>query len=413
MSRLHANEAGRVIAPLGEEVDGRRHVRTRLPVGEGPATLHVLARSHRPDGPPLHVQVGGRHVGAIPPRPDPILTWHELALPAEDMAGDIILSSQGDGMSGWTLAVDHTCGGGDLLSVDGGRTWNDQRIGHLHVAPGRYVIRARASAGHDPPPPTHAWEDLDNPAVEVFRRRLPSQAVDAGDPWTTVRALSTWVCRSWTYRNTGEALQYAPWDPATILEWGAGDRGHGGHVPVVMCVHYAVVLAAACQALGIPARCAALTGSLNGFNGHFVTEVWMQQWGRWVMVDPTFDVTVADARGPLDLRAIRELGADLREHVDAGEGIDDRLATTEGRAWFEENFLRGVCFRNRSLWPRSDFVSRPDQSPPGHGATAYSELDLIWEERNRAEFGMFRWFADEAWFDAPPSTAAAEVDDAQ
>jgi transglutaminase-like putative cysteine protease len=204
-------------------------------------------------------------------------------------------------------------------------------------------------------------------------------------------------------------MQYAPWDPPTILSWGAREQGHAGHLPVVMCVQYAVVLTAACQALGIPARCAALTGSVNGFDGHFVSEVWIERWGRWVMIDPTFDVTVTTDDGPADLDTIRSLGADLRHHVTAGPGIEDRLSTSAGRLWYEENFLQGVCFRNRSLWPRSDFLSRPDLAPPGHGSTSYSELDLVWEEQCRDNgFGMFRFFAGKEWFEAPPS-ARTEV----
>lgn len=404
MSRLVANESGRIVASLGEEVNGRRHARSTLAVGDEDATVYVLARSHRPDGPPLQVQVGGDCAGSIPATGDPVLTWRELPLPRGIGSGanSVTLSSSGSAMDGWTLGVDHTAGAGDSLSIDGGDTWSSDRIGHLHLAPGRYVVRARVGAGEDPSPPAHVWEQPGYPAVEDFVGQLPAAALGSGDPWTTAQTLSTWVCRSWRYRNTSQAIQYTPWDPATILSWGARERGHAGHVPVVMCVHYAVVLAAACQALGIPARCAVLTGSVNGFDGHFVTEVWIERWGRWVMIDPTFDVTVVTDDGPADLNTIRGLGAGLRHKVKAGPGVEDRLCDPAQRLWFEENLLRGVCFRNRALWPRSDFLSRPDLGPPGHGSASYSELDLVWEERSRDGFGMFRSFAGVEWFAAPP-----------
>jgi hypothetical protein len=416
MSGLVTNETGRVVASLGEEVNGRRHARTELALGGDEATLFVLARSHRADGPPLDVRIDGTPVGAIPASGDHVLTWRELRLPRGTGSGtsvksSVTLSSAGHAMDAWSLGVDYTTGGGDQLSFDGGGTWSTDRIGHLHLAPGRYVVRARVENATDPRPPAHAWEDVRHPAVEAFVDRLPVAALASSDALTTARNLSTWVCRSWRYRNTGEATQYTPWDPPTILSWGASEQGHAGHLPVVMCVHYALVLTAACQALGIPARCAVLTGSVNGFDGHFVTEVWSEDLGRWVMLDPTFDVLVHTPDGPAGLDTIRALGAEVRHHVVAGPGIEDRLTMPSQRLWFEQNLLKGVCFRNRGLWPRSDFLSRPDLAPPGHGATSYTELDLVWDERCLDNgFGMFRSFAGVEWFNAPPTRSKVAVD---
>jgi len=406
MSRLVANESGRVIATLGEEVTGLRHARTVLRLDDAPATLYLLARPHRPDGPPLHVAVAGQEVGSLQASTAAdILTWHALELPGGIGPGEVpvALSSEGGGMAAWMLGVDHTTGG-DAVSTDGGDTWVDRRVGHLHLGPGRYVVRARVAGGDDPLPPRHTWEDPNHPAVRALHDQLPAEALNAEDSWTAVRALSTWVCRSWDYRNTTEAAQYAPWDPLTILDWGARSCGHGGQTPVVMCVHYAIVLAAACQALGIPARCAALTGSINGFDGHFVTEVWSAELGRWVMVDPTFDVTLSGPDGPADLPTIQAMGANIsRDAVAAGPGLESRLSAPASQEWFETNLLRGVCFRNRSVWPRSDFLSRPDLSPPGHGATAYSELDLVWERPARDRgIAMFNRYADADWFAEAP-----------
>jgi hypothetical protein len=415
MSGLVTNETGRVVASLGEEVNGRRHARTELAIGAEQASLYVLARSHRADGPPLEVRIDGTPVGAFPASGDPVLTWRELTLPrgAGSATSSVTLSSSGRAMDAWSLGVDYTTGGGDQLSIDGGDTWSTDRIGHLHLAPARYVVRARVETAEDPQPPAHSWEDRQHPMVQAFADQLPAEALASSDPLTTARALSTWVCRSWRYRNTSEATQYTPWDPPTILSWGAREQGHAGNLPVVMCVHYALVLTAACQALGIPARCAVLTGSVNGFDGHFVTEVWSEQLGRWVMLDPTFDVAVVTPDGPADLNTIRDLGTEVRHHVVAGPGIEERLAMPSQRLWFEENLLRGVCFRNRSLWPRSDFLSRPDLTPPGHGSSSYTELDLVWDERCRDNgFGMFRYFGGVEWFDAPPAVPAKVTLDA-
>ena len=129
----------------------------------------------------------------------------------------------------------------------------------------------------------------------------------------------------------------------------------------------------------------------------------MERWGRWVMVDPNFDLTIEGPDGPADLRTIRGLGEDLKSYVRAGTGIDSHLAVPAQRKWFEDVLLRGAVYRDRALWPRSDFLSRPELAPPGHGAAAYTELGIVWESRSADRgFGMFQLFGDNAWFDAPP-----------
>jgi hypothetical protein len=56
------------------------------------------------------------------------------------------------------------------------------------------------------------------------------------------------------------------------------------------------------------------------------------------------------------------------------------------------------------VWPRNDFLSRPDLTPPAHGDTAYCETDFVWHSRNvrGAELDMFPHIADDDWFARPP-----------
>ena len=74
------------------------------------------------------------------------------------------------------------------------------------------------------------------------------------------------------------------------------------------------------------------------------------------------------------------------------------------RTWIRDTYLTGICFRHRAVWPRSDFLARPDETPPGHGCTAYSEADLVWMAPDAERgFAMFRYFAESAWFAEPPT----------
>ena len=56
----------------------------------------------------------------------------------------------------------------------------------------------------------------------------------------------------------------------------------------------------------------------------------------------------------------------------------------------------------RYLWA-ADLLSHPEYSPPGHGSLTYCETMLVWEERDlESGFGMFPYFGDADYFDAPP-----------
>jgi hypothetical protein len=48
-------------------------------------------------------------------------------------------------------------------------------------------------------------------------------------------------------------------------------------------------------------------------------------------------------------------------------------------------------------------MTRPELTPPGHGETAYSETDLVWELKDMDDgFAMFPYFGDSNYFDDPP-----------
>lgn len=403
METLVANETGRVVLGIGEEVNDRRHARTRLVTVDELTALYVLAAPHSPESAPLSIAVNGIPFGTVQPVDDPTLRWWRISAPPGAQVNgeaEVVLSSAGSAMVGWSLAIDPTCGG-DEISTDGGRSWQAERLGYLHTGPGRYVVRGRDSGGVPQMPPKHRWENPDL-AKALYERLSPP--VDLGrDTLATVRALSTWVCRAWWYRNTSEASLYAPWDPESILSWGKAERGFHDRVPVVMCVHYAIVLTALCQALGIPARCAAVTQEVNGANGHFVSEVFLAETGRWAMVDPTYDALFIGDDGPLSVRELSKYAGQSARFFSAGPGFAERLRSPAGRAWYESVLLDGHCFAYHSVWPRSDFLAHPEFSPPGHGACAYSETDLVWGHPSAGgDLGMFRYVANDEWFDSPP-----------
>jgi hypothetical protein len=257
--------------------------------------------------------------------------------------------------------------------------------------------------GHDPDPPRFIWEDPSAPRLQGTRGLLPPRILAAGSTLERVQRLSTWVSTQWEYKNTSNGVSYGPWDAETILAWGKAGRGHDGLPPVVMCVHYAVTLATCCVAVGIPARCAAFTGAINGFNGHFTAEVWFEELGKWVMVDPTLDAMLFRDGVPLSVSEIQHAGSPLSNLVRFGPGKEFQIKNPLIKPWIDANFLQGVCFRHRSLWPRMDFLTHPEFTPSGHGSTSYCETALVWEAGDLEQgFGMFPYFGSPHYFDAPP-----------
>ena len=170
-----------------------------------------------------------------------------------------------------------------------------------------------------------------------------------------------------------------------------------------MCVHYAVALVSFCLALGIPARCAITADSINGFKGHFTAEVWFEELGKWVMVDPNNDAILFEGDNPLSVKEIQRAGSDLTDLIQWGPGHGFQVKNPLMEAWIPDTYLNGSCFVYRSIWPRTDFLSRHELAPAGHGSTAYCETGLVWEADDlRQGFGMFPYFGELDYFDAPP-----------
>ncbi|MCC7264750.1 MAG: transglutaminase domain-containing protein [Candidatus Latescibacteria bacterium] len=408
MSRLYHTEKGHVVPTMGEELSRFRRARKvlDLPATSAPATLYLLARPWGPTAPPLQLRLNGKALPPLAPGPAGY-TWYQLEVaPTALQAGSNTLElwAESAAMDAWALALE----GGHAqpqswASDDGGQSWRNQAMGCLNCERGEYVVRIRLAEGEDPPPPALVWEDPRHIRVQALRELIPVQAKQAASPLAQVQALSTWLASSWEHTSSGRAAQYTPWDAPTILSWGPSQRGHNGQRPIAMCVHYAVALVSCCQALGIPARCAAVTGALNSGDGHFIAEVWLAEFGKWVMVDPNTDAIAWKDGVPLSIPEIQREGAGLGALLRFGPGAVFQRGFPHMVAFADQNLKQGVCFAHRSVWWRADLLSRPEFSPSGHGATSYCETGLVWEKSDAAGLGMFPAFADPAYFDRAPA----------
>ncbi len=409
MSKLYYSEQGNVIPGLCEELTEYRRARKvlDLPATREPATLHFLARSYPGNRLPLHVSVNGTALPDLTADKEDIYFWWEMTVPSAVLvAGRNVFEFWTDSpaMNSWSLAMEN--GHRDpssFVSTDYGETWRNEKLGYHNVGLAEYVVRVRLAEGQDAPPPSLIWEDRDHPRLQRLCDSMPTEALKPGPTLDRVRALQSMICESWEYRHTVGGSQYGPWDAETIMAWGKVKQGHNGRAPIVMCVHYAVTLVSYAIAAGIPARAAIFTGAVNGFNGHFTAEVWFDDLQKWVMVDPTVDAILFRNNVPMSVTEIQQAGDDLRPFIRYGRGTAYQLENPVIEAWIPSNLERGLCFRHRSIWPRTDFIAHPEFSPPGHGESAYSETNLIWETKDLPDgFGMFPFFGTADYFDAPP-----------
>jgi Transglutaminase-like superfamily len=412
MSKLYYTEMGHVLPTLSEELTSCRRARKvlELPGTQAPATLYVLARPYAGSEVPLRISVNGIEINPLQPAWVQAQAWHTVTLPPSLLrpgANTFEFWNDAPAMDAWSLAIE---GGhrepASYRSDDGGQHWRNQKMSYLNILTGEYVVRVRLEEGEDPAPPTFVWEDPRSPRLAQLRQRLPAEALQPGPVMKRVRALTYWLSTSWQHTDAKKAQQYAPWDAETILAWGRVRTGQDGRLPVVMCVHYGAAFVSCAQAAGLRARTVITADTINGYCGHFVAEVWFDEYHKWVLVDPNLDAIFRKAGVPLSVREVQAAGAALGELVEWGRGTEFQRRYPNIEAFVHDNYLTGVWIRSRSNWARADFLSRPDLTPPGHGMTAYCETSLVWDADLRSRgFGMFPYFGNRDYFETPPDSA--------
>lgn len=406
MSKLYYRDNGFVIPDLCEEVNfSRRIVKIlNLPKTGSPGKLFLLARPHSLKSPLLYVSINESipleitATGSVP-----AYFWYSQDIPADLLKegnNRIEIWSQGDAMDAWTIAMDNQANEdcSSFLSIDQGNNWTAIHKGRLAVSRGEYLIRIRLEEGADPMPVEWVDGDFAHSRLSTLRNLMPSELRSASSTLYKARLLSGWVSQSFEYTCASEKSSlYTPWDAATILSWGKSQKGQNGERPMAFCIHYAVVFIAACQAIGIHARGAVFTEHINSFNGHFAAEVWMPEYKKWVFVDPNIDAVFLMDGKPLSVTELRLL-PDLGPFACFGPGYAyqrQNPAIVE----FMKIYLNGRFMRLRGIWPRADFLSHPELTPPGHGSLAYCETDFVWEENS--ELAMFPNLVEPAYFDYP------------
>lgn len=167
-------------------------------------------------------------------------------------------------------------------------------------------------------PPGHAglpvrYEHYDAQRIRQLAVREGLEAVVAGaaDEFDAVLRLKEWVAAQFPHTNPDP---YPPWDALIVLD--AIRAGlTGGY-----CAQYSQVLLQSLAALGLPARYVEVGTTANPYN-HYPLEYWSNQFNKWVLLDPDFNLHFERNGLPLSALEVHEaLVSAAAASVDVVEG---------------------------------------------------------------------------------------------
>ncbi|MGI6250383.1 MAG: transglutaminase domain-containing protein [Anaerolineaceae bacterium] len=214
------------------------------------------------------------------------------------------------------------------------------------------------------------WESFTHPGLKTLRNKYNLDAVIAAGKTDLERVclLRDWVKSRWDH---DQPIISPPWDANYILDH--TDKG----IESYYCVHYSVVFMQCCLSLGIPARLINLHRGICGvpfedrgygkelnLNGdeacdeHVINEVWVDDLGKWVMMDVDFNIHFEQFGKPLNVLDIHNIV------------ISNQLATLEVQegplAWkmrFSENLYQNEyppLYRHFCVFWRNNHLSDPE-----------------------------------------------------
>ena len=126
----------------------------------------------------------------------------------------------------------------------------------------------------------------EHPRLQLLRRRerLDQVVASGRTEFEKIILLRRWVHGLWSFHE--KPFYYPPWDAEEIIDLA---RRHGNYG---FCAQYSIVFVQACRALGMHARYVDI--------GHFLTDVWSNEYNHWVVMDPTNDIHYEMDGEPLD-----------------------------------------------------------------------------------------------------------------
>ncbi|CAN5401509.1 hypothetical protein BH23VER1_BH23VER1_12670 [soil metagenome] len=152
------------------------------------------------------------------------------------------------------------------------------------------------------------YEPFDHPKLRALRHEYGLDQVVEGSSteFELITRLAAWASQQWERGHLGES--YPTFDALDILKIHPDGTPVGG-----FCQQYNIVFLQACESFGLVGRSVSLgTGrmvpELPKMSGHEVTEIWSNEFKKWVYVDGDEGVYLQDAasNAPMSLMELRE-----------------------------------------------------------------------------------------------------------
>ncbi len=126
------------------------------------------------------------------------------------------------------------------------------------------------------------YQPFDEPALArlAARERLDEIVAEVPRQFDRIRRVQDWVNAQWP---DGTPDPYPPWNALAVLDWIRSGTTGG------FCAQYAQVFLQSLAALGFTARYVEIGSSENPY-AHYVTEVWSNDFDKWVVMDADYNV---------------------------------------------------------------------------------------------------------------------------
>ncbi len=224
---------------------------------------------------------------------------------------------------------------------------------------GPYLVVPRvewaASAGT---PEQLLYHSPDDPGPAQLRSEFGLNDVVSGieDEFERVAALAGWVNSRWSHSSSN--MPSSP-DPLVILREAAQGASF-------RCVEYSLVMVGASQALGMPARMVGLktrhAATARSAAGHVVAEIWLEDFGKWIIVDPQLGYVFMSDGVPLN-------AVELGEKLARGPGSVEVLSAEGPVDRFRKNqyilFMGPYLFHFDSQYDQRVFLPQNERTGGG------------------------------------------------
>jgi hypothetical protein len=185
---------------------------------------------------------------------------------------------------------------------------------------------------------------LNESRAAALREMLPPSDPGA---WATARALLRWVSSRWVHADAHMEVDDAV---ACLERVDAGER--------FACVEYALVLSQALNARRIPSRRLMLRQARYDVglgHGHVVSEAWIDELGKWVVLDAQNALYWVDGNGrPLSAPELQQTvttGQSTMEMADPEDELPSEASQTWWRSYFASVTTTGGTWATGSFVP--------------------------------------------------------------